>query len=73
MQRGGGFIPYFWTSTKRGGAPDSTNMNKGREGVKSPENFADILYGWPLTTYAFGLTPVRADADVLNGRPLIIL
>ena len=31
-----------------GGAPDSTNMNKGREGVKNPENFADVLYGWPL-------------------------
>ena len=36
------------TSTKTGVAPDSTNMNKGREGVKNPENFADVLYGWPL-------------------------
>ena len=54
-----------------GGAPDSTNMNKGREGVKNPENFADVLYGWPLTTYAFWLTPLRAD--VLNGRLLIML
>ena len=35
--------------TKRGVAPDSTNMNKGREGVKNPEHFADVLYGWPLT------------------------
>ena len=68
-----GFRPQFWTSTKRGGAPDSTNMNKGREGVKNHENFADILYGGPLTTYAFGLIPLCADADVLNGRPLIIL
>ena len=45
---GGGVRPHFWTSTKRGVAPDSTNMNKGREGVKNPENFADVLYGWPL-------------------------
>ena len=26
---------------------DSTNMNKGREGVKNPEKLADVLYGWP--------------------------
>ena len=50
-----------------------TNYDRGREGVKNHENFADILYGGPLTTYAFGLTPLCAYADVLNVRPLIIL
>ena len=36
-------------SAKRGVTPDSTNTDKGREGVKNPEKFADVLYGWPLT------------------------
>ena len=42
---GGG---VFRTSAKRGVTSDSTNMDKGREGVKNPEKFADVLYGWPL-------------------------
>ena len=25
-------------------------MDKGGEGVKNPENFADVLYVWPLTS-----------------------
>ena len=32
----------------RGVSPDSTNKNKGRVGVKKPEIFAYVLYGWPL-------------------------
>ena len=33
---------------KEGVGPDSTNTDKRREGVKNPENFADLLYKWPL-------------------------
>ena len=32
----------------RGVSPVSTNKNKGRVGVKKPEIFAYVLYGWPL-------------------------
>ena len=40
---------HIFGRPQRGGVVrDSTNMNKGREGVKNPENFADVLYGWPL-------------------------
>ena len=41
----------IWTSAKRGVTPDSTNTDKGREGVKNPEKFADVLYVWFLTRF----------------------
>ena len=44
----GGFPDHFWTYARRGAAPDSTNMDKGREGVKNPEICADVLNGSPL-------------------------
>ena len=47
--QGGGSDHIFGRPQRGGVAPDSTNMNKGREGVKNPENFADVLYGWPPT------------------------
>ena len=28
------------------------NADKGGEGVKNPENFADVLYVWPHTSFA---------------------
>ena len=39
-------IPYLDVH-KAGDTPDSTNMDKGREGVKNPEIFADLPYGSP--------------------------
>ena len=36
------------TYAKKGVSPDSTNKNKGRVGVKKPEIFVYVLYGWPL-------------------------
>ena len=27
-------------------------LTKGREGIQNPENFADVLYVWPLEQYA---------------------
>ena len=40
---------HIFGRPQRGGvALDSTNMNKGREGVKNPENFADVLNGSSL-------------------------
>ena len=29
-----------------------TNLDKGREGVKNPGNFADVICTWPLTQMA---------------------
>ena len=47
--QGGGSDHIFGRPQRGGVAPDSTNMNKGREGVKNPEIFADVLNGSPLT------------------------
>ena len=33
---------------KRGVDPMWTNVDRGREGVKNPEVFVDVLYGSPL-------------------------
>ena len=45
---GGGAEPIFGRPHRGGGvSPDSTNMDKGREGVKNPEIFADVLNGSP--------------------------
>ena len=30
----------------------SQNADKGGEGVQNPENFADVLYVWPLSEVA---------------------
>ena len=32
-----------------------TNLAKGREGVKNPGNFADVLYEWSLIVQAYEL------------------
>ena len=45
---GGGAEPIFGRPHRGGVSPDSTNMDKGREGVKNPEIFADVLNGSPL-------------------------
>ena len=33
-----------------------TNLDKGREGVKNPGNFADIICTWPLNNNRVGST-----------------
>ena len=45
---GGGSDHIFGRPQRGGVAPDSTNMNKGRERVKNTEKFADVLNGSPL-------------------------
>ena len=44
----GGFWHIGSMYALRGVSPNSTNTYKGRVGVKKPEIFAYILYGWPL-------------------------
>ena len=49
----GGLADRKYVRTK-GVSPNSTNMYKGRVGVKKPEIFAYVLYGWPLRLYEMG-------------------
>ena len=44
----GGIYAKFGRPHRGGVSPDSTNMDRGREGVKNPEIFADVLNGSPL-------------------------
>ena len=44
---GGGGCSALFGRPQRG--LDSTNMDKGREGVKNPKIFADVLNGSPLS------------------------
>ena len=39
---------------------NTTNLDKGREGVKNPGNFADVIYTWPLITMTPPASPSRA-------------
>ena len=34
-----------------------TNLDKGKEGIKNPGNFADVICTWPLINLA--TTPIR--------------
>ena len=48
------FGPYLDIHKEGGVAPDSTNMDKGREGIKNPKIFADVLNGSPLYVFCNG-------------------
>ena len=45
---GGGLYAKFGRPHRGGVSPDSTNMDRGREGVKNANIFADVLDGSPL-------------------------
>ena len=42
-------------SKGRGSMEKQKNADKGREGVKNPGNFADVLYEWSLIVQAYEL------------------
>ena len=42
----------------------SQNADKGGEGVKNPENFADVLYVWSLTSVKYGNITVTMTPNV---------
>ena len=44
----GGVLAHRKYVRTREVSPNSTNTYKGRVGVKNPEIFAYVLYGWPL-------------------------
>ena len=47
--KGGGYSPKM-TSKGQGGVSENwTNLDKGRVGVRNPENFADVTCTRPLT------------------------
>ena len=47
-----------------------TNLDKGREGVKNPGNFVDIICTWPLTRL---LRARLRDKDRGGGRDGVVL
>ena len=59
----------FGTSTNRGVTLDRSNKNRGREGVKNPKIFADVLNGSPLTQIT-ALMPHRNGAAVLHATDI---
>ena len=42
------------------------NADKGREGVKNPENFADVLYEWSLKINNLNLGIIGRPRSVLR-------
>ena len=58
---------------QRGGvSPDSTYTNKGREGVKNPENFADVLDGWPLIKFTSLPQNLRVQSQITTSLNRIL-
>ena len=47
--KGGGLSGQYDVHEGEGVMENWTNLDKGREGVKNPGNFADIICTWPLT------------------------
>ena len=47
-----------------------TNLDKGREGVKNPGNFADIICTWPLMILIslLGHTPSSPDLSSIRTK-----
>ena len=46
-----------------------TNTDQGREGVKNPENLADVICAWPLTvTFLSFVSRDRATDDLWEDR-----
>ena len=46
-------------------------MDKGLEGVKKSQNFADVIYGWPLTLVTTGRgRAAEAGMKVLPGAAM---
>ena len=41
---------------------DQSQMRTRGEGVKKSQNFADVIYGWPLTVICENFTSGRARA-----------
>ena len=67
----GGAYKYDIRNT-RGVPGNMTNTDQGREGVKNPENLADIICAWPLTLVHGWLTVQRGDsprAQTLGSGP----
>ena len=49
--KGGGLSGQYDVHEGEGVMENWTNLDKGREGVKNPGNFADIICTWPLFIY----------------------
>ena len=47
--KGGGLSGQYDVHEGEGVMENWTNLDKGREGVKNPGNFADIICTWPLS------------------------
>ena len=46
---GGVFLGNMMSTRGEGVMEKWMNMDRGREGVKNPGNFADVICTWPLT------------------------